>query len=104
MSSSGRFLVVRGWFSSYAKYTGPVSEARLSVLRKALTSPYKGCAPDAFYEYLTKNNAAFHMQGRKVYYAKFCSIVQSSGTGKTRLMLEVSFHCCKSDNRVDTPP
>ena len=102
MSSSGKFLV-HGLFSSYAKYTGAMSESQLNVLKKALTSPYEGWAPDAFHEYLTKNNAEFRVPGRDGYYAKFCSIIQSSGTGKTRLMLEVRFHCCESDNSVDIP-
>ncbi|KAH7905489.1 hypothetical protein BJ138DRAFT_1228948 [Hygrophoropsis aurantiaca] len=41
---------------------------------------------DGFVEYLKANNRKFS-QGN--YYGKFCSIVQSSGTGKSRLMVEL---------------
>jgi ABC-type lipoprotein export system ATPase subunit len=46
---------------------------------------------DSFYEYLKNNNVKFKGDGlERPYYAKFCLIVQSSGTGKSRLMTEVS--------------
>ena len=104
MSSLGTFLVVLNSVFPYAEYKEPLSESQLNVLREALTSPYRGCAPDAFYEYLAENNAAFDVGRVRRYHGKFCSIVQSSGTGKTRLMLEAGFHRCESNNRVDTPP
>ncbi|KAI5984772.1 hypothetical protein EDC04DRAFT_2615605 [Pisolithus marmoratus] len=62
------------------------------VLYKAFTSPYHGKAADAFCEYLERNNAEFPYiplrGGPHKYYGKFCSIVQSSGTGKSRLLFE----------------
>ncbi|KAI6042694.1 hypothetical protein EDC04DRAFT_912265 [Pisolithus marmoratus] len=68
--------------------------AEEDVLYKAFTSPYHGKAADAFYEYLERNNAKFSyiplQGGPPQYYGKFCSIVQSSGTGKSRLLLELS--------------
>ncbi|KAG1762739.1 hypothetical protein EV702DRAFT_1206236 [Suillus placidus] len=52
--------------------------------------PYIGKAVDGFYEYLKTNNMKFKGNGlERPYYAKFCSIVQSSGTGKSRLMTEL---------------
>ncbi|KAH7881912.1 hypothetical protein F5I97DRAFT_1991629 [Phlebopus sp. FC_14] len=58
------------------------------ALQKAFEHPYRGGAVDGFYEYLIRNNKLFSAQGT-TYYAKFCSIVQSSGTGKSRLMTEL---------------
>ncbi|KAF9232686.1 hypothetical protein BU15DRAFT_67236 [Melanogaster broomeanus] len=55
-------------------------------LVRSFNTTYRGGALDAFVEYLENNQRKFE-QGK--YYGKFCSIVQSSGTGKTRLMLEV---------------
>ncbi|KAH7909921.1 hypothetical protein BJ138DRAFT_1102282 [Hygrophoropsis aurantiaca] len=59
-------------------------------LQKSFIRPYHGAAVDGFYEYLTKCNNKFSTSSPSPYYAKFCSIVQSSGTGKSRLMTE----CC----------
>lgn len=59
------------------------------------TLDYTGNAQKALYEYLTYMNKAF-VSGTTdlgqiiVYYAKYCAIIQSSGTGKTRLQIEVS--------------
>jgi len=50
--------------------------------------PYVGEAVDGFFDYLTSNNKKFSESSRP-YYGKFCSIVQSSGTGKSRLLTEV---------------
>ncbi|KAF8350898.1 hypothetical protein F5887DRAFT_322542 [Amanita rubescens] len=47
---------------------------------------YHGMAVDAFLEYLKDNEEKY---GKGTYYAKFCSIVQSSGTGKSRLLCEL---------------
>ncbi|KAI6042391.1 hypothetical protein EDC04DRAFT_1000431 [Pisolithus marmoratus] len=56
----------------------------------AFISPYRGQAVDAFCEYLENNNNKFAREyDRAKYYGKFCSIVQSSGTGKSRLLLEL---------------
>ncbi|KAF8553145.1 hypothetical protein OG21DRAFT_1497931 [Imleria badia] len=63
-----------------------ITETQSNVLREALTSTYQGGAVEAFHKYLTENNTTF---AEAKYYGKFCSIVQSSGTGKTRLMLEL---------------
>ncbi|KAG8213474.1 hypothetical protein J3R82DRAFT_12011, partial [Butyriboletus roseoflavus] len=54
---------------------------------------YHGAAVDGFYEYLTHNEKLFKknaIASRPGYYAKFCSIVQSSGTGKSRVLTEVN--------------
>ncbi|GBE88876.1 hypothetical protein SCP_1402840 [Sparassis crispa] len=56
-------------------------------LRNSFRTPYAGAAVDGLYEYLRENNRKFHSQ--KNYYAKFCSIVQSSGTGKSRTVVEL---------------
>ena len=94
MSVLGRFLRTHVSVYPYAKGAGRISEGRLRALRRGLTSTYQGCAVDAFLEYLTRNNEASCMPEKQRYYGKFCSIVQSSGTKKTRLMLEASFHRC----------
>lgn len=45
---------------------------------------------DGFYDYLKSNNEKFRGRGlERPYYAKFCSVVQSSGTGKSRLLIEL---------------
>ncbi|KAI6117337.1 hypothetical protein EV401DRAFT_2197742 [Pisolithus croceorrhizus] len=65
------------------------AEAR-DVLYRAFTSLYQGKAADAFCEYLEHNNRDFQFGGgTPEYYGKFCSIVQSSGTGKSRLLYEL---------------
>ncbi|KAF8548189.1 hypothetical protein OG21DRAFT_1526653 [Imleria badia] len=53
---------------------------------------YRGAAVDGFYEYLTHNERVFKAQQNPTpgYYAKFCSIVQCSGTGKSRMLTELS--------------
>ncbi|KAI6117977.1 hypothetical protein F5141DRAFT_593591 [Pisolithus sp. B1] len=58
-------------------------------LHRAFTSPYHRKAVDAFCEYLEQNNKEFSADLIPKYYGKFCSIVQSSGTGKSRLLLEL---------------
>ncbi|KAH7884825.1 hypothetical protein F5I97DRAFT_1929649 [Phlebopus sp. FC_14] len=49
---------------------------------------YRGRAVEGFFRYLTYNNELFCLEDQK-YYGKFCSIVQSSGTGKSRLLTEL---------------
>ncbi|KAI9566675.1 hypothetical protein HD554DRAFT_2174092 [Boletus coccyginus] len=49
---------------------------------------YRGAAADGFYEYLTHNEKLFKTVNNPKFYAKFCSIVQSSGTGKSRMLTE----------------
>ncbi|KAG8217213.1 hypothetical protein J3R82DRAFT_5298, partial [Butyriboletus roseoflavus] len=54
---------------------------------------YRGAAVDGFYEYLMHNEKLFkknEVAPGPGYYAKFCSIVQSSGTGKSRVLTEVN--------------
>ncbi|KAG1801836.1 hypothetical protein EV424DRAFT_1559220 [Suillus variegatus] len=63
-------------------------EDRSDFLYDSFVRPYVGKAVDGFYEYLKNNNMEFRGP-RGPYYAKFCSIVQSSGTGKSRLMIEL---------------
>ncbi|KAG0702724.1 hypothetical protein DFH29DRAFT_920145 [Suillus ampliporus] len=65
-------------------------EDRPDFLYNSFVRPYVGNAVDGFYEYLKNNNDKFRGGGfTRPYYAKFCSIVQSSGTGKSRLMTEL---------------
>ncbi|KAI6097467.1 hypothetical protein F5141DRAFT_1067146 [Pisolithus sp. B1] len=55
---------------------------------------YDRKAVDGFYEYLKSSSKTFAPVsdgGPLKYYAKFCSVVQSSGTGKSRLLYE-AFH------------
>ncbi|KAG1777972.1 hypothetical protein EV702DRAFT_1196772 [Suillus placidus] len=60
-------------------------------LYDSFVRPYIGEAVDGFYEYLKNDHIKFKGGGRsRPYYAKFCSIVQSSGTGKSRLMTEAT--------------
>ncbi|KAG1737634.1 hypothetical protein EDB19DRAFT_1909614 [Suillus lakei] len=62
----------------------------LDRLHDSFKTPYIGKAVDGFYEYLKNNNNKFRGKGiSRPYYAKFCSIVQSSGTGKSRLITEL---------------
>ncbi|KAG2099584.1 uncharacterized protein F5147DRAFT_814009 [Suillus discolor] len=67
----------------------PVQSSQ-DFLYDSFVRPYVGKAVDGFYEYLKKSNMKFRGGGmHRPYYAKFCSIVQSSGTGKSRLMIEL---------------
>ncbi len=59
----------------------------MSAEALAFQDPYRGSAVDGFYNYLKDNDRKFDYDNQ--YYAKFCNIVQSSGTGKSRLMCEV---------------
>ncbi|KAI6032504.1 hypothetical protein EDC04DRAFT_2230603 [Pisolithus marmoratus] len=76
-------------------FTGP-SESQpagiRSLLHRAFTSPYRGPVVEAFCKYLERNNEEFGSyvsDGVPMFYGKFCSIVQSSGTGKSRLLFEL---------------
>ncbi|KAI6040140.1 hypothetical protein EDC04DRAFT_2602669 [Pisolithus marmoratus] len=60
--------------------------------RRAFTVPYCGKAVDAFCQYLEQRNKKLDPHGpdrAPKYYDKFCSIIQSSGTGKSCLLVEV---------------
>ena len=63
--------------------------SRQESLYQAFVQDYHGRAVDGFYEYLRENNEKFSTENPGKYYGKFCSIVQSSGTGKSRLLIEV---------------
>ncbi|KAH7905770.1 hypothetical protein BJ138DRAFT_1130306 [Hygrophoropsis aurantiaca] len=84
---------MRMLWSSKAKALEPrqtePSVNQVADLHKSFNRPYHGAAVDGFYEYLTKCNKMFSANNPSAYYAKFCSIVQSSGTGKSRLMTEL---------------
>ncbi|KAG1732293.1 hypothetical protein EDB19DRAFT_1912133 [Suillus lakei] len=76
-------------FISYVGYM-ILDEDEPHVLYESFVRPYIGKAVDGFYEYLKSNNEKFRGRGiSRPYYAKFCSIVQSTGTGKSRLMTEL---------------
>ncbi|KAG1762192.1 hypothetical protein EDD22DRAFT_593162 [Suillus occidentalis] len=65
-------------------------EDRSDPLDNSFVRPYVGKAVDGFHDYLKNNNMKFDgRDGKGPYYAKFCSILQSSGTGKSRLLIEV---------------
>ncbi|KAG9308729.1 hypothetical protein JVU11DRAFT_11514 [Chiua virens] len=59
-------------------------------LSASFEATYRGAAIDGFYEYLALNEKRFRNTNSPSYYAKFCSIVQSSGTGKSRMLTELS--------------
>ncbi|KAG1840980.1 hypothetical protein C8R48DRAFT_739736, partial [Suillus tomentosus] len=63
---------------------------RSDFLYDSFVRPYVGKAVDGFYEYLKNNDMKFTGGMHRPYYAKFCLIVQSSGT---RLMTEVNVPC-----------
>ena len=56
------------------------------VLRDAYNKPFRGKVADDFVNYLDKTNGAMNHQ---YIYAKAVAIVQSSGTGKSRMLTEV---------------
>ena len=58
-------------------------------LSRAFEAHYRGAAVEGFYEYLTHNEKLFKIADNPKYYAKLCSIVQGSGTGKSRMLAEV---------------
>ncbi|KAI6124196.1 hypothetical protein EDD16DRAFT_1517629 [Pisolithus croceorrhizus] len=63
-----------------------------NMLHRALIASYDRKAVDGFYEYLKSSSKTFAPVsdgGPLKYYAKFCSVVQSSGTGKSRLLYEL---------------
>lgn len=59
-------------------------------LSKSFEAEYRGAAVDAFYEYLTHNMKLFKTAPGPRYFAKVCPMIHSSGTGKSRLLLEVT--------------
>jgi hypothetical protein len=71
-------------------------------LSASFARPYVGEAVGGFYQYLAANNKKFSQDLLRPYYGKFCSIVQSSGTGKSRLLTEVNLSglCLFFDNVV----
>ncbi|KIJ11786.1 hypothetical protein PAXINDRAFT_171618, partial [Paxillus involutus ATCC 200175] len=96
--------------SDDGEYVWPLTGKMKAELGLSLTKPYRGAAVDAFYEYLEQNQKDF--SGGTNYYARYCSIVQSSGTGKTRLMLELAkkgvlvlyINLRPKDDRTGFPP
>jgi hypothetical protein len=59
------------------------------VLRHAYTQPFRGQNATQFLNYLLETEAS--VRGGEVVYAKSVSIVQSSGTGKSRMLTEARF-------------
>ncbi|QRV96429.1 hypothetical protein RhiJN_24447 [Ceratobasidium sp. AG-Ba] len=55
-------------------------------VESAFKIEYEQGAENALYDFLTRCNEEFQ-QGK--YYGKFCSVVQSSGTGKSRTLIEL---------------
>jgi len=56
-------------------------------LVESFRKDYVGQASEALVEYLTDANKLFHSESS--YYAKILPIVQASGTGKSRMLLQV---------------
>jgi hypothetical protein len=59
------------------------------VLHRAYTQPFRGQNATQFLDYLLETDAS--VRGGQVIYAKSVSIVQSSGTGKSRMLTEARF-------------
>jgi hypothetical protein len=58
------------------------------VLAEAYNTPYQGKAADDFIQHLKDMDASFTFRG-KLLFAKAASVVQTSGTGKSRMLTEV---------------
>ncbi|KAF8598013.1 hypothetical protein BDV93DRAFT_526995 [Ceratobasidium sp. AG-I] len=56
----------------------------------AFASPYFGAAADGLFEHLERCNKNFVQNHPGPYQGRYCSIVQSSGTGKTRTIIELA--------------
>jgi hypothetical protein len=59
------------------------------VLHQAYTQQFRGQNATQFLDYLLETDAS--VRGGQVIYVKSVSIVQSSGTGKSRMLTEVRF-------------
>jgi len=78
-------------------YTGATHD-----LSGSFDRPYVGGAVNCFFDYLSYYNKEFSHTDRP-YYGKFCSIVQSPGTGKSRVLTEVRFVSTFSYMKLNTP-
>lgn len=69
----------------------PLDPEVLRRLEVSFRGEYMGNAVDGLYKYLKNNTKLINntIMSEEQYYGKFCSIVQSSGTGKSRTMIEV---------------
>jgi hypothetical protein len=75
--------------SRVSSHVGSILVELKDRLYGSFVRPYIGEAMDSFFDYLTSNNKKFSQKLSSPYYGKFCSIVQSSGSGKSRLLTEV---------------
>ena len=75
--------------SRVSSHVGSILVGFEDRLYGSFVRPYIGEAVDGFFDYLTSNNEEFSQKLSSPYYGKFCSIVQSSGSGKSRLLTEV---------------
>ena len=57
-----------------------------TVLADAYEQPFIGDAPDVFIKHLTRLEES---RATEVFYAKVVNVIQSSGTGKSRMLSEV---------------
>lgn len=73
--------------AKWIKFMGTGTGLCSSDITRGFQQNYRGVAVDGFLEYLRDNEKKFR---EGTYYGKFCSIVQSPGTGKSRLLCEVS--------------
>lgn len=63
-------------------------QEHIAGLRTAFKGGYFGGAVDYLYEYLTDCDRKFYKTDPP-YYGRFCAVVQSSGTGKSRTLIEL---------------
>ncbi|KAH7906209.1 hypothetical protein BJ138DRAFT_1163149 [Hygrophoropsis aurantiaca] len=73
-------------WSPQARRVQSLDDGMVSRLSKSFVRPYIGAAVDGFFKYLKENSRRL---AAHFFYSGFCSVVQSSGTGKSRLMLEL---------------
>jgi len=59
------------------------------VLHDAYSKPFRGTFADDFLAFLSQTDEDVR-RGKRLVYAKALPVVQSSGTGKSRLLTEVS--------------
>ncbi|SJL02301.1 uncharacterized protein ARMOST_05627 [Armillaria ostoyae] len=64
-------------------------ETEINALSMLFTTPYIGRADHGLVQYLTDLNLKFRTYQHPRYSGKYCSIVQGSGVGKSRLLAEV---------------
>lgn len=88
------------WYIKSLLTSAGLDKSKVNKFHESFRRPYVGEAVEGFFEYLASNNKKFSEKSSRPYYGKFCSIVQSSGTGKSRLLTEVRLVYMLSHNAV----